>query len=271
MLATLIIAAVAGIGVGVLSGMLGIGGGAVIVPLLRLGFGLSAIGSTATSLFAIIPTSLSGSITRIRNKTCVPSMGIAMGVAGACASPLGAWCANQSPAWLVMAAVAAAIAYSGFTTLGKAIRMPRDPNRARSAEGAAPVQAELPPLPSFTPAKLAQGAAIGLFAGFASGYIGLGGGFLMVPLMMSLLGMPMRYASGTSLVAVMILALPGAVTQCVLGNVDYLIGIAIACGSVPGALFGARLSNRIPERALRFAFAVVLIVAAILLVVNEVA
>ena len=91
----------------------------------------------------------------------------------------------------------------------------------------------------------------------------------MVPLMVAFMNMPMRMASGTSLIAVMILATPASIMQCVLGNVDYLVGIAVACGSIPGAVLGARLASRIPERALRLVFAAFLGVAAMLLVVKE--
>ena len=117
--------------------------------------------------------------------------------------------------------------------------------------------------------QLLIGVAIGLGAGVASGYVGVGGGFIMVPLMLSLVGISMRQASGTSLIAVMILAIPGVIEQALLGNINYLAGIAISIGSIPGAIIGARLVQRVPERTLRFIFGGFLIVAAALLVLNE--
>ena len=104
----------------------------------------------------------------------------------------------------------------------------------------------------------------------ASGYVGLGGGFIMLPLMLSLLNMPMKLTSGTSLIAVMILATPATVMQCALGNVDYLAGMAMACGTIPGAIVGAKLVKYVPERVLRFVFAAFITIAAILLVLKEV-
>jgi len=91
----------------------------------------------------------------------------------------------------------------------------------------------------------------------------------MVPLMLTFMNLPMKRASGTSLIAVMILATPATIMQCVLGNVDFVAGIAIACGSIPGALIGARLVKRVPERTLRFVFGCFLLVAAILLITKE--
>ena len=97
----------------------------------------------------------------------------------------------------------------------------------------------------------------------------MGGGFLMVPLFISLLGITMKKASGTSLIAVVILAIPGVITQTLHGNVDFVAGIAMAIGSIPGALIGASLIRYIPERKMRFLFGFFLLFAAIILVINE--
>lgn len=115
-----------------------------------------------------------------------------------------------------------------------------------------------------------MGAAIGLGAGVASGYVGVGGGFIMVPLFLSVIGIPMKRASGTSLIAVTILAIPGVIEQALLGNVHFMIGIAMAVGSIPGAVLGAQLVKRVPERTLRIMFGAFLLLMAVVLVVNEV-
>ena len=93
----------------------------------------------------------------------------------------------------------------------------------------------VPDQPVLSRKQYLQGACIGLIAGLASGYVGVGGGFIMVPLMLAVLGIPMSLASGTSLIAIMILAIPGVIEQGLLGNIEYLAGIAIVVGSIPGA------------------------------------
>lgn len=268
-----------GIGIGILSGMLGIGGGTVMVPIFRLAFDMSAIMSTATSLFTIIPTSISGAVSHIRAKTCIVSLGVAAGIGGACTSPLGVWLATISPAWLIMAAAALIIGYSAVSMLRKAFKM--KPAKAAASGAAVPETSSTPNVaqPSVSDEQNASvklsrkqlliGACIGLGAGLASGYVGVGGGFIMVPLMLSLIGIPMKKASGTSLIAVMILAIPGVIEQGLLGNINYTAGIMVAVGSIPGAVIGARLVRKVPERILRFIFGGFLIVAAILLVLNE--
>ena len=277
-----LVSLVVGLAVGVLAGLLGIGGGMLLVPAFKLGYAMDSLMCTATSLFTIIPTSVSGAISHIRNKTCLPKLGVAAGLGGACLSPLGVWLATLSPDWAVMGAAALIIAYSSVTMFRKALKAPKVPRGATGAEAAhaaakeaaaedraAAIERAHAEAPTIGWREAAIGAAIGLFAGLASGYVGVGGGFIMVPLMMSILHVPMKLTSGTSLIAVMILAVPGTATQALLGNINWIAGIAVACGSIPGATLGAKLIPKVPERQLRFLFAGFLVVAAVLLVVNQ--
>lgn len=312
---TFIIAAIIGVIIGIFSGLLGIGGGTLMVPIFRLGFGMSAISSTATSLFTIIPTSLAGLITHVKNKTCIPKVGVLCGLGGACTSPLGVYLASISPSWAIMFAAAAIIGYSSYSMFRKAIRMPKiapqgestvtgkdlekEAEKAARAAQAAQAQAaqaaqaaavqdegqtgttkaaanttktaSAPKEETFklSVKKVALCLLIGLIAGLASGYVGVGGGFIMVPLFISLLGIMMRQASGTSLVAVTILAIPGVVEQGLLGHIDYIAGIAMAVGSIPGAVIGASLIRKVPERKLRFVFGAFLLISAVVLLFNE--
>ena len=305
--AAFIAPALAGVFVGVMSGLLGVGGGTIMVPIFRLAFGMGPLASTATSLFAIIPTSISGVVAHTRAKTCVPRLGLALGVGGAVMSPVGVWLASVSPGWLVTCVAAEVIVFSAFNMFKKAVKCAPAPRAgqagaartagsnvaepraacasnatssssnaaesqtacagAASAHSAAPKP--VPDQPVLSRKQYLQGACIGLVAGLASGYVGVGGGFIMVPLMLAVLDIPMSLASGTSLIAIMILAIPGVIEQGLLGNIDYLAGIAIVVGSIPGALVGARLVRVVPERQLRFIFGGFLLVAAVMLMLNE--
>ncbi len=289
MLEMFLAAIACGLVIGIFSGMLGIGGGTVMVPLLRLGFGLPAIVSTATSLFTIIPTSITGFVTHIRNRTCVPKLGVVAGIAGAFVSPVGVLLANASPSWLVMLVMALIMGYSAWKMFRKAFAAPHgvgtvanikkalaersqraslSPEEQKAARAAHLAEMDAL-LPQLSGKDLLKGALFGLIAGLASGYVGVGGGFIMVPLFISFLGISMKQASGTSLIAILILAIPGTITQGMLGNIDFLIGLAMACGSIPGAFLGATLVNYIPERRLRFVFGGFLVLGAILLAANE--
>lgn len=268
--AAFIAPALAGVFVGVMSGLLGVGGGTIMVPIFRLAFGMSPLASTATSLFAIIPTSISGVVAHARAKTCVPKLGLALGVGGAVMSPVGVWLASVSPGWLVICVAAIVIGFSAFKMFKKAVKCAPTPRAGRAGGNVQAASAKaVPDQPVLSRKQYLQGACIGLIAGLASGYVGVGGGFIMVPLMLAVLGIPMSLASGTSLIAIMILAIPGVIEQGLLGNIEYLAGIAIVVGSIPGALVGARLVRMVPERQLRFIFGGFLLVAAVMLMLNE--
>ena len=290
---------VVGVFIGVLSGLLGIGGGTIMVPVFRLAFGLSPLMSTATSLFTIIPTSISGAVSHLKGKTCVPVLGLAMGIGGALTSPVGVWLASLSPAWLVMLAAALIIGYSAVNMLLKALKTPAKGKEKGKEKGkpAAPADVattagatsaatavaaasaatavaaasapDLPPAPKLSRKQLLIGIAIGLGAGLMSGYVGVGGGFIMVPLMLTLINIPMKLASGTSLIAILILAIPGTIENGIVGNIDYVTGLMVAIGSIPGAVLGACLVKKVPERTLRFVFGGFLIIAAVVLFLNE--
>ena len=268
--AAFIAPALAGMFVGVMSGLLGVGGGTIMVPIFRLAFGMSPLASTATSLFAIIPTSISGVVAHARAKTCVPKLGLALGAGGAVMSPMGVWLASVSPGWLVICVAAIVIGFSAFKMFKKAVKCAPAPRAGRAGGNAQGASAKVvPDQPVLSRKQYLQGACIGLIAGLASGYVGVGGGFIMVPLMLAVLDIPMSLASGTSLIAIMILAIPGVIEQGLLGNIEYLAGIAIVVGSIPGALVGARLVRVVPERQLRFIFGGFLLVAAVMLMLNE--
>ena len=268
--AAFIAPALAGMFVGVMSGLLGVGGGTIMVPIFRLAFGMSPLASTATSLFAIIPTSISGVVAHARAKTCVPKLGLALGAGGAVMSPMGVWLASVSPGWLVICVAAIVIGFSAFKMFKKAVKCAPAPRAGRAGGNAQGASAKVvPDQPVLSRKQYLQGACIGLIAGLASGYVGVGGGFIMVPLMLAVLDIPMSLASGTSLIAIMILAIPGVIEQGLLGNIDYLAGIAIVVGSIPGALVGAPLVRVVPERQLRFIFGGFLLVAAVMLMLNE--
>ena len=268
--AAFIAPALAGVFVGVMSGLLGVGGGTIMVPIFRLAFGMSPLASTATSLFAIIPTSISGVVAHARAKTCVPKLGLALGAGGAVMSPMGVWLASVSPGWLVICVAAIVIGFSAVKMFKKAAKCAPSPRAGRAGGNAQGASAKVvPDQPVLSRNQYLQGACIGLIAGLASGYVGVGGGFIMVPLMLAVLDIPMSLASGTSLIAIMILAIPGVIEQGLLGNIEYLAGIAIVVGSIPGALVGARLVRMVPERQLRFIFGGFLLVAAVMLMLNE--
>jgi len=257
----------AGFVVGILSGLLGIGGGTLMVPLFRLGVGLSAIGATATSLFAMIPTAITGAASHMVRGTCLPRVGVCAGLAGALTSPLGVWFATKSPDWAIMLATGLVIAYSSISMIRKGMSISASTSTTDNPVLAPIIEDERVSISNRQQAIV--GIVAGLIAGLLSGYVGVGGGFLMVPIFIQFGKLPVKMAPGTSLIAVMILIIPAVITQCFYGNVDYLVGVTIALGSIPGALLGAFLLKFISPRKLCFLFGAMLFVVACVLIFNE--
>ena len=117
------------------------------------------------------------------------------------------------------------------------------------------------------PRRLLRLAVIGTAAGFFSGLFGVGGGTIIVPLLILWLGYGEREATGTSLMAIILIAAAGSAIQALYGNVHPLDALIVGAPAVAGVVAGAAVQQRIPERAVAFAFAVLLVVSAVLLVV----
>ena len=257
-----------GILVGILSAMFGIGGGIVMVPLIHLVFGQPAALASGTSLFAILPTSISGMVARLHDGTIRFPVGIAAGLAGACLSPLGAIAATDLPGAYAMALTAVFILFTAYNMF----------KRVWKTRPAAPALAEAPaPAPSRRaalqdaagPKLYAAAVLLGAVVGFLSGYLGLGGGFLIVPLLQAVFGFTMKQATGTSLVAVAILAVPSFITHAILGNILWVVGLLLIAGSLVGTRAGAWVIKRVNDRLLTGLFGVVLVVSGVILAVQQ--
>jgi uncharacterized protein len=109
-------------------------------------------------------------------------------------------------------------------------------------------------------------AAIATGAGAFSGLFGVGGGTIIVPLLVLWLGYEQKEATGTSLAAIIVIGLLAAGAQAAYGNVDLWLGIAIGVPGVLGVLAGTALQQRLSERAVAWAFVVLLVGSAAVLI-----
>jgi uncharacterized membrane protein YfcA len=110
--------------------------------------------------------------------------------------------------------------------------------------------------------------AVGLGAGTASGFFGIGGGAIMVPGMVIVAGLTQHQAHANSLGAVIPIAIFAVVPFALAAEVDPLLALILASGSLGGARVGARLMGRMSERQLRLAFSAVLAATAIQMLVS---
>jgi uncharacterized protein len=108
---------------------------------------------------------------------------------------------------------------------------------------------------------------IGLAAGFFSALFGVGGGIVIVPLLIVLLALEPRVATGTSLAAIGVIALAGTVAYAVRGEVDFGYAALVGLPAAVGAVLGTSLQQRVSQRTLAFAFAALLVAVGVALLV----
>ena len=112
-------------------------------------------------------------------------------------------------------------------------------------------------------------AAIGTLAGVFSGLFGVGGGTVIVPLLIFWFAYGERLATGTSLAAIVLIGMLGAIAQGgIYGNVHVVTGLLLTIPAVVGVIAGTAIQQRIPQRAVSLLFAVLLVAVAIELIVK---
>lgn len=242
-------ALVVGLVAGVLSGAFGVGGGIVTTPAIRLVLGYPALIAVGTPLPLIVPTALAGAWSYRRAGLLDVRASVIIGACGLPLTVVGAWLSDVAGGRTVLLMTAALVAYMAFDVLSA----PRT----------------LPAADALEARRVPTLVLLGVVAGAYSGFLGLGGGFVIVPVLTRTLGMPIKRAIGTSLLAVALLAVPGSVVHWSLGHVDLGLAATMALGVVPGALIGARLTRTAADKSVRNAFAALLGVTAIAMVVNE--
>jgi uncharacterized protein len=127
------------------------------------------------------------------------------------------------------------------------------------------------PAPPSAPADHAiwKLAVIGTLAGLFSGLFGVGGGTIIVPLLIFWFGYGERLATGTSLAAIVLIGLLGAIAQGgIYGNVHLATGLLLAIPAVVGVVLGTTIQQRIPQRTVSYLFALLLVAIAVELILS---
>jgi hypothetical protein len=232
-----------GVATGILAGLLGVGGGIILVPaLVTLGF--SRHRAAATSLAAILIVAVTGAVTfGIAGEIDLPT-GVALGLGGLVGSTVGAGWMNR------LSARTLAVIF-GVLLLGVGTRM------------LLPVKMEAAIANPELVLGLAVGFVIGIVSGIVSGLAGVGGGIIMVPAMVLLLGISQHTAEGTSLLAIVFTAAAGTRVNARNGHVDWR---AMGILGLTGAVFApaaALLAQRIPAETLTRIFGAFVILTAL--------
>src|SRR5918996_72632 len=120
-----------------------------------------------------------------------------------------------------------------------------------------------------TPARLARAAGVGLAAGFMAGLFGVGGGILIVPALLLIMRMDQRLAHGTSLAAVLPIAVASTLGYALDDAVDWPVAALLAAGAVAGAGVGTHVLPLVPQRALAVAFTGLMLATAVRMLLDH--
>ena len=256
--------------VGVLSGMFGVGGGFLITPLLFL-IGIPPAVAVATSANQIVASSFSSLLTHLRRRTVDVWMGTILLIGGLLGSALGVMLFNVLKAQgqvdlLVKLSYVLFLGGVGGLMLLESVRASW---RARGG-GVAPQRrrhgwvASLPFKSRFRVSGLYISVipplGVGLLVGVLSGIMGVGGGFILIPAMIYLLGMPTKVVIGTSTFQIIFLTAFTTLLHAVTNQtVDVVLALLLIAGGVIGAQFGARIGSRLRPEHLRLLLALLVL------------
>ncbi|WP_433500715.1 TSUP family transporter [Sphaerimonospora sp. CA-214678] len=230
----LIVTLAAAVVVGLTLGLFGGGGSILTVPLLVYVAGVPAKQAIAMSLFVVGVTSAVSAIGHARAGRVRWRTGLVFGAAGMAGAYGGGLLGPHLPETLLLAAFA-------LMMTATAIAMIRDSGTPRRAPGR-------------TDPPITHVVAEGVIVGVVTGLVGAGGGFLVVPALVLLGGLPMSVAVGTSLIVIAMKSFAGLAGYLQTTSVDWSIALSFTAAAVAGGLAGGRLARRIQADRLRKAF-----------------
>ena len=265
-----------GVGVGYLSGLFGVGGGFLMTPLLIFA-GIPPAIAVATGANQIVAASISGVIAHWRRGNVDLKMGIVLLIGGIVGSAFGVWIFTIlrqigqidiviKISYVVFLGIIGSLMF--VESVRAAIRRKRQvrrrfhihlwihglPFKMRFRRSRLYISV-LPPL------------VLGFLVGVLASIMGVGGGFVIVPAMIYLLGMPTTVVIGTSLFQIIFVTANVTVLQAVTNqSIDVMLALMLLIGAVVGAQYGARAGAKLPGEQLR-----VLLAAMVLLVCGKLA
>ena len=243
-----------GLVIGLLLGLLGGGGSILAVPALVYGVGMPLAAAVPTSLVVVGISSASALLPRLREGQVQWRLAAVFGAAGAGAAFAGAAVNRLLEPRVVLIGFAAMMVAAGVRMLREQTTVGGDcalPGGGINWRGCLP-----------------KAIGSGVVVGFLTGLFGVGGGFLIIPALVLLLGLPMTVAVGTSLVIIVINSIAGFAAHAGDAAVDYRIALAFTAAAVVGSLASARVASRLPAERLRRWFAYLVFAVAAFVVVQ---
>jgi hypothetical protein len=270
-----------GAGVGVLSGLFGVGGGFLLTPLLMF-VGIPPAVAAASDTNQIVAASASGALAHKRMGNVDMKMGLIYLAGGVMGGTFGAqlvkvlrgvgnYDLTMKIIYVIMlTGVGGFMFFEGLRTLrgaskAEAKQEPARPSAFRRFVNALPLQTDFKVSGIRTSMIFVIG--LGFIVGALAALLGVGGGFITMPAMIYLLGMPTIVAIGTDLFQIVFTTINITIQQAITNHtVDVVLAILLFCGSTIGAQVGARLSRRFKGEQLRVLLAIIVLVVMVKIV-----
>jgi uncharacterized membrane protein YfcA len=240
--------------IGIIASLTGVGGGIFIVPVLTFFYDFKVSNATATSLTTIIFTAIAATINYSRQKRIFYKTGLILVITTAPGAYFGAWLATIMEErllglifgfFLILVAIRMIISTLRTKTQGKSLSVKTDSELIKQRK------------------TIIIGAGLSFFGGVASGLLGIGGGTLIVPIMVVAMGMPIHYATATSMFTMIFTSISGVTKYYQSNLINFPVALMLAAGTVIGAQVGAHTSKKISGRNLSLIFGIILAIAGI--------
>jgi len=262
--------------VGFLSGLFGVGGGFLMTPLLIM-IGIPPTVAAASDSNQIVAASSSGTYAHARSGSVDFPMGILLLAGGVAGGSAGVWLirllrAAGNADFVITVTYVAMLGGIGAYMFAESLRSMRTVSSARVTEPRPSLYARLVRrLPwkihfrrSGVHLSVLMPLVLGFLVGTLAAVMGVGGGFIMVPVMVYLLRMPMHVVVGTSLFQILFTCVNVTILQAKLNHtVDFVLALVLLLGSVVGAQLGALVSKRLNADQLKILMAIIVLVVTV--------
>ena len=232
---------VIGLSAGILGGLVGIGGGMIMIPLMVAFLGMGQHQAHGTSLFAVVFTGLVGAVTYAMHGSVNHFAAAVLAVTAGVMAIIGAQFTQR------LSEKALRRTFGFFLIAMSALMLSK------------------PYLPAVAALSVTGWAGVttllisGAVVGFLAGLMGVGGGGVMIPVLVLLMGMSQYTAQGTSLAAMVPPAVVGSWTHRRLGNTRKDVLLVLIAGVLAGTCLGGAMAHLVPERELRILFSLVIL------------
>lgn len=255
-----------GLVVGLILALTGAGGGILAVPLLIFGTGASVAEAGPIGLMAVGMAAALGAVLGLRAGIVRYRAAVLIAVTGMLLSPAGLWAARQIDGRWLAVLFALVLLFVAVKTFRQASG--KDP--ATTAEHVVCKRnGESGRFIWTRPCAMAMSLSGGM-AGLLSGLLGVGGGFVMVPVLQRYTDLPMKSAVATSLAVIALISLMGVATTAVSGHLNWALALPFSVGALAGMLGGRSLASRLAGPQLQKGFAFVSALVAIAMIFKAV-